>query len=447
MNLSLQLSEVHASAIVSIAGSKSETNRLLLLQALYPNIELKNISASDDSEVMVRALATINHQPSTNNYFIDIHHAGTAMRFLTAYFAIQESQEVVLTGSPRMKERPIQILVNALRELGADIAYEEAIGFPPLRIKGKKLLNSKVSLSANVSSQYISALLLIAPKLENGLHLTLEGELTSVPYIQMTLDLLNQIGVKTKFDSNIIQVFPSTDNPQPTTYNLQPTTITVESDWSSASYFYSIIALSKVGTQITLSSFKQNSLQGDSALIEIYKNFGVETTFNNDSIILRKTNLQLTTYNLQPTTYNLQPTTYNPQPTTYNFQLNNTPDLAQTIIVTCFGLGLGCHLTGLHTLKIKETNRLTALQNELTKLGATVTTTEDSITLEPTMSIHSNIKIETYNDHRMAMAFAPLALLVPITIIDAEVVSKSYPNFWIDLKSIGFQISNIESKP
>jgi 3-phosphoshikimate 1-carboxyvinyltransferase len=452
VNLSLQLSEVHPSSTVSIAGSKSETNRLLLLQALFPNITLENTSNSDDSEVMVTALATINDQPSTNNYFIDIHHAGTAMRFLTAYFAIQEGQELVLTGSPRMKERPIQILVDALRELGADIAYEEAIGFPPLRIKGKKLLNSKVSLSANVSSQYISALLLIAPTLENGLQLTLEGKVTSVPYIQMTLDLLNQIGVKTKFDSNIIQVFPSTDNSQPTTHNLQPRTdnpqptkITVESDWSSVSYFYSIIALSKVGAQITLSSFKQNSLQGDSSLIEIYKNFGVETTFNNDSIILRKTNLQLTTYNLQPTTYNFQPTTHNPQPTTYNFQLNNTPDLAQTIIVTCFGLGIGCHLTGLHTLKIKETDRLTALQIELTKLGATVTTTEDSITLVPSTAIHSNIKIETYNDHRMAMAFAPLALRVPITIINAAVVSKSYPNFWNDLKSIGFQISNIES--
>jgi 3-phosphoshikimate 1-carboxyvinyltransferase len=197
--------------------------------------------------------------------------------------------------------------------------------------------------------------------------------------------------------------------------------------------FYSIIALSKVGAQITLSSFKQNSLQGDSALIEIYENFGVETTFNNDSITLRKTNVQPATHNLQPTTY--------------NFQLNNTPDLAQTIIITCFGLGLGCHLSGLHTLKIKETDRLKALENELTKLGATISTTEAAITLEPTMSIHSNIKIETYNDHRMAMAFAPLALRVPITIINAAVVSKSYPNFWIDLKSIGFQISNIESKP
>ncbi len=422
MNLSLQLSEVHPSSTISIAGSKSETNRLLLLQALYPNIELQNLSTSDDSEVMIKALATINQQPSTTNHFIDIHHAGTAMRFLTAYFAIQEGREVVLTGSARMKERPIQILVEALQQLGADITYEEAIGFPPLRIRGKKLLNSKVSLQANVSSQYISALLLIAPKLENGLHLTLEGKLTSVPYIQMTLDLLNQIGINTKLNQNTIEVFPSTDNPQ-------PTTIAVESDWSSASYFYSIIALSKAGTQITLSSFKQNSLQGDSALVDIYKNFGVQTTFNENSIILTKIGRQPTTDNRQP----------------LSFQLNNTPDLAQTIIVTCFGLGIGCHLTGLHTLKIKETNRLAALQNELTKLGAIVTTTDDAITLEPKTVIHSNIKIETYNDHRMAMAFAPLALRVPITILDAAVVSKSYPNFWNDLKSIGFEISNIES--
>ncbi len=430
MNLLLQLSEVNISSTVSIAGSKSETNRLLLLQALFPNIELQNLSTSDDSEVMLDALRT-DLSSRAQSREIDIHHAGTAMRFLTAYFAIQDGREVVLTGSARMKERPIQILAEALQQLGADIAYEEAFGFPPLRIKGKKLIHSKVSLRANTSSQYISALLLIAPKLENGLQLTLEGELTSVPYIQMTLDLLNQIGVKTLFDNNDIQVFPATYNPQPTTHNLQPTTITVESDWSSASYFYSIIALSKVGTQITLCSFKQNSLQGDSALVEIYKNFSVETTFNNNSITLRKTNPQLTTYNLQPTTYNAQ--------------LNSTPDLAQTIVVTCFGLGLGCHLTGLHTLKIKETDRIQALENELTKLGATVTTTEDAITLEPKTAIHSNIKIETYNDHRMAMAFAPLALLVPITIIDAAVVSKSYPNFWNDLKNIGFHISSIES--
>ncbi len=407
-----QIAAIH-NAHLNISGSKSETNRLLLLQALNPNIILENVSTSDDSEVMQKALQppTTNHQPPT---IIDIHHAGTAMRFLTAYFAIQEGSEVVLTGSARMKERPIQVLVDALRQLGADISYEEQEGFPPLRIKGKKLSKNQVTLAANVSSQYISALLLIAPQLENGLQLTLQGNITSIPYIQMTLDLLKQIGIKTIFNQNKITV-----EPQPTTYNLQPTTLTIESDWSSASYFYSIIALSKEGTQITLSNYKENSLQGDSALTEIYKNFGVATTFNENSITLRKTNCQLSII---------------------NYQLNNTPDIAQTIAVTCFGLGLSCHLTGLHTLKIKETDRLTALQNELQKLGGKVTITDDSLQIEASSAIHSNIKIATYNDHRMAMAFAPLALKVPIVIQDSEVVSKSYPNFWNDLKSLGFPI-------
>lgn len=409
MSLQLNRSEVILSSKITISGSKSETNRLLLLQALYPNILVENASISDDSQVMIQALKTTNSE-------IDIHHAGTAMRFLTAYFAIQEGREVILTGSSRMKERPIQILVNALRQLGADIAYEEKEGFPPLRIRGRKLTNSTVSIQSNVSSQYISALLLIAPKLENGLHLTLEGELTSVPYIQMTLNLLHQVGIKSEFNQNKIIVFP-------TTQLSNNSTITIESDWSSASYFYAIIALSKVDTQIALSSFKENSLQGDCALIEIYKNFGVETTFNENNITLRK---------------------INHQPTTFNQQLNNTPDLAQTIVVTCFGLGIACHLTGLHTLKIKETDRLVALQNELSKLGAVVSSTKDSITIEASTKINSNIKIKTYNDHRMAMAFAPLALRVPIFIEDAEVVSKSYPDFWNDLKSIGFQIKSTQ---
>jgi 3-phosphoshikimate 1-carboxyvinyltransferase len=413
-----QIAAIH-NVHLNISGSKSETNRLLLLQALNPNIILENVSTSDDSEVMQKALQppSINHQPPTK---INIHHAGTAMRFLTAYFAIQEGSEVVLTGSARMKERPIQVLVDALRQLGADISYEEQEGFPPLRIKGKKLSKNQVTLAANVSSQYISALLLITPKLENGLQLTLEGKITSVPYIQMTLDLLKQIGIKTIFNQNKITV-----ESQPTTNNQQPTTLTIESDWSSASYFYSIIALSKEGTQITLSNYKENSLQGDSALTEIYKNFGVATTFNENSITLRKTNCQLSII---------------------NYQLNKTPDIAQTIAVTCFGLGLNCHLTGLHTLKIKETDRLTALQNELQKLGGKVKITDDSLQLEASSAIHSNIKIATYNDHRMAMAFAPLALKVPIIIEDAEVVSKSYPNFWNDLKSIGLLMQE-ETKP
>lgn len=398
---------------LSITGSKSETNRLLLLQALYPNLVLENTSNSDDSEVMLKALA-ITHHPSPITQTIDIHHAGTAMRFLTAYFAIQEGKEVVLTGSSRMKERPIKILVEALQQLGAEISYIENQGFPPIRIKGKKITQNKVALPANVSSQYISALLLIAPKLENGLELTLEGEITSIPYINMTLALLNEIGVETSIIENIIKV-----NPLPTP-NSQ--LLTIESDWSSASYWYSIIALSPIGTQVTLSSYKQNSLQGDAALVEIYKSFGIETIFNdNQSITISKKH------------------THQPLPFTHN--LNNSPDIAQTIAVTCFGLGMGCHLTGLHTLKIKETDRLEALKIELTKLGANVSVTNDSLTLGLSEKIYKDIIIKTYQDHRMAMAFAPLALKTPISIEEAEVVSKSYPTFWDDLEKFGFQIS------
>ena len=417
MNLLLKHSNqlLASSFQLQITGSKSETNRLLLLQALYPNLTLENTSNSDDSEVMIKALQNF-HLPTSISQLIDVHHAGTAMRFLTAYFAIQENREVILTGSSRMKERPIKILVDALRKLGAEISYEENDGFPPIKIKGKKLLQNKVSLPANVSSQYISALLLIAPKLENGLELTLEGDITSIPYIKMTLALLNEIGVKTSFADNKIVV-------KPQTINYKPQIISVESDWSSASYFYSIIALSKIGTEITLSSYKKNSLQGDSALVEIYKNFGVETVFNNNqSITISKINV------------------HNSFPFGEGWDGANSPDIAQTIAVTCFGLGMDCHLSGLHTLKIKETDRLEALKTELSKLGATISVTNDSLTLVSGSPPLEGLGVATYQDHRMAMAFAPLALKVPIIIEDAKVVSKSYPKFWEDLQSIGFTI-------
>jgi 3-phosphoshikimate 1-carboxyvinyltransferase len=422
MNLLLQSSSIPHPVSIKITGSKSETNRLLLLQALYPNLVLDNTSNSDDSEVMQKAL---NSQFTIHNSeLIDVHHAGTAMRFLTAFFAIQEGKdlsdvaEVVLTGSSRMKERPIKILVEALKQLGAEITYEENEGFPPIRIKGKKLTQNKVSIPANVSSQYISALLLIAPKLEKGLELTLEGEITSIPYIKMTLALLNEIGVETSFVGNKITVCHAEF--------VSASRLTVESDWSSASYWYSIVALSEIGFQVTLSSYKGNSLQGDSALVEIYKDLGVETIFNSDnSITIAKK------------------TTHNSQLITRNSQLNNCPDIAQTIAVTCFGLGIGCDLTGLHTLKIKETDRLEALKNELTKLGASVSVTNESLSLKPSNLINENITVNTYQDHRMAMAFAPLALKVPIRINEAEVVSKSYPDFWNDLKKVGFQIKEI----
>lgn len=403
----LQKSEiVNRKSEILITGSKSESNRLLLLQALYPEFKLENVSNSDDSNLMANAL-------SSQSEVVDIHHAGTAMRFLTAYFSIQEGRETTLTGSKRMKERPIQILVEALQDLGADISYLENDGFPPIKIKGKKLTKNKVSLKANVSSQYISALLLIASKLENGLELTLEGEITSIPYIKMTLSLLDEIGIESSFVNNTIIVKPNTQR-------LKPKTLTVESDWSSASYYFSIVALSEVGTEITLSSYKENSLQGDSTLIDIYKHFGVVSTFKENKLTLKKETL---TFNLL--TLNLQ----------------NAPDIAQTIAVTCFALGISCDLKGLHTLKIKETDRLVALKTEIEKLGGKVDITSDSLYLHPAKSIKKMVSVATYNDHRMAMAFAPLALKTSIIIEDANVVSKSYPTFWSDLKAIGFEIS------
>ena len=415
MNLKLSYNLPTLKTNLQISGSKSETNRLLVLQALYPNLVLENTSSSDDSEVMLNALQNFQ-LPTSNFQLVDVHHAGTAMRFLTAYFAIQEGREVIVTGSPRMKERPIIILVDALNQLGAEITYEEKEGFPPLRIRGNKIVKNRVALPANVSSQYISALLLIAPKLENGLELVLEGEITSLPYIKMTLDLLNQIGVKTLFENNTIKV---THHPLPNTQQL----ITVESDWSSASYWYSIVALSEIGFQVTLSNFKKNSLQGDSALVEIYKNFGVQTVFNDKEISLSKVETLI--------------------PETLNLNLNNYPDLAQTIAVTCFGLGISCQLAGLHTLKIKETDRLEALQTELTKLGADIQVTSEALRLQPATYIHPNISISTYQDHRMAMAFAPLVLKTTLIIEEAEVVSKSYPTFWNDLKKVGFEITKV----
>jgi len=393
---------------IVITGSKSESNRLLLLQALYPELNIANVSNSDDSEVMQKALA------STSNH-IDVSHAGTAMRFLTAFFATQEGRELVITGSARMKERPIQVLVEALNALGADISYLENEGCPPLQIKGKSMSKDKVTLKANISSQYISALLLIAPKLKNGLELTLEGKITSVPYINMTLDLLKQIGVDTSFENNSIKVRPLEQ------LRSQQQTLTVESDWSSVSYFYSIVALSPVGTKINLSYYKKDSLQGDSVLAAIYTDFGVVTTFNDNSItLLKQTESQVETIDCQ---------------------LQNAPDIAQTIAVTCFGLGMSCHLTGLHTLKIKETDRLVALKTELEKLGASVDITNDALKLHAATQINDRVNIATYHDHRMAMAFAPLALKTNLHIEDAMVVSKSYPTFWEDLKCIGFKIS------
>jgi len=403
--LHVSTNQTKLNSLIAISGSKSESNRLLILQQLIDGLEIDNLSDSDDSNHLQHALAT-------KEELVDIGHAGTAMRFLTAYFSVKEGREVVLTGSERMQNRPIEILVNALQDLGTQISYEGKAGYPPIRIKGVKINKEKVQINGNVSSQYISALMLIASSLPNGLKIELIGKITSVPYINMTLRLLHGLGIDADFTENIIRVKPFV-----TAANK---TIVVESDWSSASYFYSLVALSEIGSQVTLSAYKKDSLQGDSCLAQVYKHFGVETSFDQHTITISKVKETTTSVLV--------------------LDLKNAPDIAQTIAVTAFGLHVPCELSGLHTLKIKETDRLVALENELTKLGAVISITDESLNLERSTKINSNISIETYHDHRMAMAFAPLALKVPITILDANVVTKSFRNFWNDMQQIGFQI-------
>ena len=393
---------------IFISGSKSESNRMLVLQKLFSEITIHNLSDSDDTHHLQYAL-------STQDSDINIGHAGTAMRFLTAFFATQQKRTTILSGSERMHQRPIKVLVEALRALGAEISYLENEGFPPLKIIGKQLTKNKVKINGNISSQYISALLLIAASLPDGLRVELVGEITSIPYINMTLSLLNQIGITTSFEEQIIQVDPFEKSKK---YSLE-----VESDWSSASYFYSIVALSSIGSEIRLSSYKKESLQGDAILANIYQSFGVETVYETNCIVIRKTK--------KPTKEHLK------------IELNKAPDIAQTVAVTCFGLGISCELLGLHTLKIKETDRLEALYSELTKLGANISVTGTSLHLKSSLKMVAEVSIETYNDHRMAMAFAPLGMKIPLEILDADVVTKSYQNFWKDLQKIGFQLNKV----
>ena len=392
-------------ASIFLSGSKSESNRLLVLQALYPDIEIANIAFCDDTTVLQKALAS-------QEDMLDIHHAGTAMRFLTAYLAATTQKEITLTGSPSMLQRPIGPLVDALRDMGAAITYTGKQGYPPLKIAPATLIGN-VTIDASVSSQYISALALIGPYLKKGLTLTLTGNITSKPYIDMTLSLLSSIGVESTFKGQDIRILPLKKS--------NKVKIAVEGDWSSASYFYSLVALSKKRC-VHLSSFKTNSLQADAALASLYKTLGVTTTaIDSQTIALSKNDT--------------------PLPAGFKADLTPSPDLAQTIAVTCFGLGIACHLTGLHTLKIKETDRLVALQNELTKLGAVVHITQDTLLLESHEIAFENrtqdIEIASYDDHRMAMAFGVLAELFCVTIQDPMVVTKSYPAFYSDLKKMG----------
>ncbi|WP_420378855.1 3-phosphoshikimate 1-carboxyvinyltransferase [Gilvibacter sp.] len=407
MNLILSVPELKSGEL-KITGSKSESNRLLILKALYPALDIANLSNSDDTRVLEAAL-------NSSSALIDIHHAGTSMRFLTTYLAMKPGFEGVLTGSERMQQRPIGVLVDALRQLGANIQYEKEDGFPPLRIKGVAPQGNTVRIAANISSQYLSSLLLTGSSFEDGIRLQLDGKLTSIPYLKMTLTLLEALGAKTELSESEVRVSPIGQ--------LATTSFTVESDWSSASYFYSLMALG-TADHIKLRSYKATSLQGDSALVELFAPLGVSSEFNADEVSL----------NLSKKAVDL--------PEIYSADLVDTPDLAQTIAVCCFGLGIGCELSGLHTLKIKETDRLQALKNELEKFGAQVNITDNHLSLRPSNQIKSKVRVATYQDHRMAMAFAPLALKTELVIEEAEVVSKSYPEFWDDLKTLGFSIEN-----
>ena len=399
MNLSLKSAQLEDAHIV-ITGSKSESNRLLILRSLFKKLSLENISNSDDTNYLLKAL-------SSKSSTIDIGHAGTAMRFLTSYFSLTTKKEIELRGSQRMHNRPIKTLVDSLREIGASIHYINKEGYPPLLIKPSELISKKLIIDSSTSSQYISSLLLIAPKISGGLKIQLTGRETSKPYIDMTISLLKKIGVEITKTENKISVCEL--------QKIESKKHHIESDWSSASYFYSVVALAKIGFSLKLSKFYFKSLQGDSKVADIYKSFGVKTTYLDDLVILKK---------IESNTEK------------FSFDLISNPDLAQTICVTCLGLGIKCNLTGLHTLKIKETDRLFALKNELSKFNLKVKITEDSISFDNVDFLKPNVVIETYDDHRMAMSFACLATKVKIIIKDPEVVSKSYSSFWSDLEKI-----------
>ena len=391
---------------INISGSKSESNRLLTLRAYASFFNINNLSDSDDTKTMIYSLKSDKEE-------INIGHAGTAMRFLASYYSSILNSSKILTGSSRMKERPILILVEALNNLGADIEYIDKKGYPPIKINGKLIYGNYIALPADVSSQYVSSLMMLGISINQGLKIKLSTKITSLPYIHMTKKIIERIGgiVDVKPDEIIIKQLVSDKIPDQI----------VESDWSSASYFYSLVALSD-SSYITLSSFFNNSIQGDSRIVDIYKQFGVETKFLNDKIYLKKNNIDL--------------------PDSISINLRDNPDLAQTIVVTCLGLGVNCKLEGLHTLKLKETDRLLALKREIEKFEVdSITISNQSITLKNNSKLKSGVSINTYDDHRMAMSFAPLSMINPIIIINPEVVSKSYLDFWNDLESLGFKIS------
>jgi len=399
----------HITGEVILPASKSISNRALAINMLAGNAKTPvNLSDCDDTRVMLKWL---NDRPST----IDIGAAGTAMRFSTALLAVTEGSHII-TGSERMKKRPIGILVNALRQLGAQIEYVEDDGFPPLRIVGNNSLEGGIiSLPGNVSSQYISAMLMIGPTLKTGLTLRLTGEIISRPYINMTIAIMHSFGANVQFATdNTIVVKPGKYNPND---------YTVENDWSAASYWYEIIALANnTDATIYLPNLYKNSLQGDCKGAEVFRKLGVETQYTSNGVTIRKTPISIASLE-------------------YDFV--EMPDLAQTFVVTCCMLGVHFHFTGLQSLKIKETDRINALKVEMKKLGYVIEDRNDSELLwqGELCKPMDNCSIDTYEDHRMAMAFAPVSMKIgKININDPHVVTKSYPHYWDDLKKVGFEL-------
>ncbi|MBJ6116852.1 3-phosphoshikimate 1-carboxyvinyltransferase [Pontibacter sp. BT310] len=391
------------SGTINLPASKSEANRALIIAALAGgNSDIQNLSEANDTQLLQRLL-------KSDAATIDAEDAGTVMRFLTAYYVIT-GQQKTLTGTDRMCQRPIKILVEALRELGATIDYLQQEGYPPLKISGfKGIGNNHLKVRSDISSQYISALLMIAPLLPDGLILELEGKIGSRPYIEMTLSLMQHFGVSATFENNMIVV---------ANQNYNPATFAVEPDWSAASYWYSMVALAKEA-DITLPGLRENSYQGDRAIVDIMSRLGVYTEFTETGIRLTKKHCEKKVA----------------------FDFTNCPDLAQTIVALCAALGVTLEMTGLESLRIKETDRIQALQIEVLSMGASLDEmTPGVFRMEPAILTKSELTFRTYQDHRMAMAFAPIALLEPVQIQEPSVVRKSYPRFWEDLEKVGFEV-------
>lgn len=391
-----------------LPASKSESNRALIIQALAGGGSLTNLSDANDTQLMRRLLA----DPTADT--LDAEDAGTVMRFLTAYLSVT-NRRVLLTGTARMRERPIAVLVEALRELGMQIDYAEKEGYPPLHIRGwgtnlPPTEMVELTVRGDISSQYISALMMIAPQLPSGLRLFLTGKVGSRPYIRMTQALMQHFGAECRDLGEVIEVRSAP---------YQPADYAIESDWSAASYWYAMVALSPVGGQIYLPGLRRYSLQGDQAIVNIMEKLGVATEFGADGVQL----------------------TQQPPTGAFSQDFTHCPDLAQTVAVVAAALGVEVEMTGLESLRIKETDRILALQTELAKFGATLIETRPDVLHVAAPYFHvKGQTVATYHDHRMAMAFAPLALRGPLTINAPQVVRKSYPSFWAELAQVGFNV-------